>query len=61
MADEYGNLIKESTFREMLSERLTEFLDSLGTDTLSDKEFDMYRSVLSIVCGVLEDIPKIKE
>lgn len=61
MIDEYDNLIREGTFREMLSERLAEFLENLGTDTLSDKELDMYRSVSSIVCGVLADIPKIKE
>jgi hypothetical protein len=59
MADEYDNLIRESTFREMLSERLTKFLKSFDKD-VSDKEADMYRSVLSIVCGVLADIPKIK-
>ena len=60
MVEEYDNLIKESTFREMLSERLVKFLKSFDTD-VSDKEADMYRSVLSIVCGVLADIPKIKE
>lgn len=64
MADEYDNLIRESVFRKMLAERLNRFLDAFednGYSTLFDKEADMFRSVVSIVSGVLEDIPKIKE
>ena len=63
MAEEYDNLIRESVFRKMLAERLNQFLDAFedrGYSTLFDKEKDMFRSVVSIVSGVLEDIPKIK-
>lgn len=55
--DGMDNLIKESTFRAMLTERVVSFLKN---DTYSERDVDIIHAVVDIVCGVLADIPKIK-
>ena len=42
----------------MFTERVVSFLKN---DTYSERDVDIIHAVVDIVCGVLADIPKIKE
>lgn len=55
---EQDNFISEREFRQILADRTLEFKKNISPMTKGEE--DIYRAMLSIVCGVLADIPKTR-
>lgn len=55
---EQDDFISEKEFRQMLTDRTLEFRKNIPP--MTEGEEDIYRAMLSIICGVLADIPKTR-